>query len=406
MALSDAWLKANNNKDRDKTEVRTDRDGLSARVSPKGKITFQLRYRYDSKARRLDLGTYPLLGLKDAREQAQRLKAELEQGYDPRMVRLLEKQAIIEADSFEDLFRQWYEAYCKPNKAGHAEILRSFEIYAFPRVGKFPAGKISLHEWLDILEPLAKKVPSISERLLVNSKQAYKWAVKRRLVEANPLADINAHEDLRVTKGVGTRSLSDKEVAYLWQPLELSRMAAKNKLFVKLCLIYGCRNGELRVSEKKHFDLDEMVWSVPPENHKMGKLTKRPLLRPITEDIEPLIRSVIALSGPGKYMFNNSGTSEPMGRSSPLQLPYNLMQWLRKHEKYEMEHWSIHDLRKTARTNFSKLTEPHVAELMLGHKMPGEWEVYDHHHYLEEKTAAYSAWCQRLVKIVGGDSLL
>ena len=406
MALSDAWLKANSGKDRIKATIKTDRDGLGARVSPKGKITFQIRYRYAGNEKRVDLGTYPLIGLKAARAESDRLRAELEQGHDPKMVRLLEKQAIIDAESFEDLFRQWYEAYCKHNKASHVEILRSFELYVFPKVGHFPAGKITLHEWLDILERRAKKTPSIAERLLINTKQMYKWAVKRRMVEFSPLSEINAYEDLRVKKGIGTRSLSKDEIVHLWSSLQQSRMAAKNKLFVKLCLIYGCRGGELRISEKSHFDFKSKVWTVPKENHKIGKVTQKPLLRPITPEIEPIIKAAIKISGAGKYVFTNSGTNEVMGRSSPLQLPYNLMQWLRKHKEYEMEHWSIHDLRKTARTNFSTLTEPHVAEFMLGHKMPGKWEVYDHHHYLEEKTAAYSGWCQRLMEIVGCDSLL
>ena len=85
-----------------------------------------------------------------------------------------------------------------------------------------------------------------------------------------------------------------------------------------------------------------------------------------------------------------------MGTGAPLQLPYNIMQWLRRHEKYEMAHWSVHDLRKTARTNFSTLTEPHIAEIMLGHKLPGSWQVYDQYDYLPEQKEAYSAWCKRL----------
>ena len=79
------------------------------RIAPLGKITFQLRYRYDGGAKRLDLGTYPLLSLKDARAEGQRLKAQLEQGHDPKVIRLLEKQAILMADSIETLFRQWYD---------------------------------------------------------------------------------------------------------------------------------------------------------------------------------------------------------------------------------------------------------------------------------------------------------
>jgi hypothetical protein len=55
---------------------------------PRGKITFRLRYRYDGKPRRLDLGSYPLMSPKEARTEAQRLRARHEQGHDPQVVRL------------------------------------------------------------------------------------------------------------------------------------------------------------------------------------------------------------------------------------------------------------------------------------------------------------------------------
>ena len=40
MALTEVWLKANNGKARDKVEEIADRDSMSVRVSPKGKIVF------------------------------------------------------------------------------------------------------------------------------------------------------------------------------------------------------------------------------------------------------------------------------------------------------------------------------------------------------------------------------
>lgn len=106
MALSDTWLKANRGKNRASLEEHSDRDGLGVRVTPRGKITFQLRYRYGGTAKRLDLGTYPLMSLKEARAEAQRRKGQLEQGHDPKVVRLLEKQAILKADSVESLSGQ------------------------------------------------------------------------------------------------------------------------------------------------------------------------------------------------------------------------------------------------------------------------------------------------------------
>jgi len=140
------------------------------------------------------------MSLEAARDETQRLRASLEQGHNPKIIRLLEKQAIYKADSIEALFRQWYEAYCKKNKKGHHEILRSFEIYAFPKFGKLPAEKVTLHEWLALLEELVKVKPGIAERILINAKQMYKWGVKRRLLAASPLLEINAKGDLQIKK--------------------------------------------------------------------------------------------------------------------------------------------------------------------------------------------------------------
>jgi integrase len=334
MALSDTWLKANDGKARAGLEERGDREGLGVRITPKGKITFQLRYRLAGKPKRLDLDSYPLMTLKEARAEAQRLRARHEQGHDPQIVRLLEKQAIIQADSVETLFRAWYEAYCKKNKKGHHHILRSFELHVFPAIGRLPAEQVSLHEWLNLLEKHAMARPGIAERLLINAKQMLKWAVRRELIATSALAGINAKEDLQIKKLPGSRTLSGDEIARVWRAIDHSRMAAKNRLFLKLCLIYGCRNGELRQAEKGHFDFERSVWTVPVGNHKLGYATGKPLLRPITPEVAPLIRQAMALSSGSRYLFTNAGSDEPMGTSAPLALPYNVMQWLRRHEKF------------------------------------------------------------------------
>lgn len=399
--LSDAWLKANSGKLREKVEVVNDRDGMSARLTAKGKIIFQMRYRYSGSARRMDLGSYPLMSLKKARAECLRLRAKLEQGYDPKIVKQLEKQSRVEDQSIEYVFRQWYANYCKKNKKIHTEILRSFEIYLFPSIGSLPINQAKLHDWMTVLDPLAISKPAIAERLLTNSKQMLNWALRRQIIENNHLSQITAKADLNVKKSAGDRSLSDDEVKWVWFALDKSRMAMKNKLFLKLCLIYGCRNGELRLSKKEDFDFENEVWTVPKGNHKLGKATGKPLLRPIIDPIRPYLEQAILLSKGSDYLFTNSGDSDVMGRGAPLPLPYNIMQWLRKNKEYEMQHWSVHDLRKTARTNFSTLTQPHVAEIMLGHKLPGVWQVYDQYDYLSEQREAYGLWCERLSKIVG-----
>jgi hypothetical protein len=58
--------------------------GLRLRLSPKGGAVWQLAAKdTHGKARRVGLGDYPQVGLKQAREKARLLKARMDDGYDP-----------------------------------------------------------------------------------------------------------------------------------------------------------------------------------------------------------------------------------------------------------------------------------------------------------------------------------
>lgn len=88
-----------------------------------------------------------------------------------------------------------------------------------------------------------------------------------------------------------------------------------------------------------------------------------------------------------------------MSDKAPLSIPYNIMQWVRKNTGVEMAHWSMHDLRRTARTNFSAITSRDVAEIMIGHEIKGEQASYDYYDYLEEQTKAYNKWLDKLDRL-------
>jgi integrase len=401
MAVTDAWLKATNGKGIGIVVTRTDRDGLSVRISGNGKLTFQVRYRYNGKAKRMDLGSYPLMSLKKARDENLRLRFELEQGYDPSVVRSIEKQAIIYNKSLADLFATWYNTQCVHDVKKPEQIKRTFEIHVLPVLGKIPADKIMIQSWLSLLEDLSTKVPQIASRVLTQTKKLYKWGVKRGELSFNPLADITAKVDLKIKRPTGKRILSDDEIALIWKALRGTRISPHNKLMIKLCLFFGCRTGELRLAKKTDFDLETMIWTVPPENHKKGNKTEKPLIRPIISEIVPSLQRAIMLSKSKHWAFTQSNSNEPMRENAQIDTPYSLMQWLRKKEGIEMPHWSTHDLRRTMRTNMSTITPPHIAEIMVGHALPEMYQVYDHQHYLEEQDKAYIAWFKRIESIVG-----
>lgn len=395
MALTEAWLKANNGKSREKVEEVADRDSMSVRISPKGKIVFQLRYRFAGKAERLDLGTYPHLSLKDARSKVSDMRSLLDKGMNPKVEIRVQQQKYIDATTLKEVFDDWYESYCVKKKTFAKDIRNSFEHHVFPEIGDLPIDRITLQQWLAILEELAEEVPSIADRILTNAKQVLKWAKKRELLEVNVLSDIYAKEDLGIQKNRGKRFLSDEEIAMVWRAIEESKALLKNKIFLKLCLMYGCRNGELRKALKTDFDLKRKVWIVPVGNNKVGKKTGREIVRPILPAMEELIVEAMSLNN-SEYFLTNDDDVTPMGHGSSNSLAANVMERLRRHYNYHMPHWSLHDLRRTARTNFSAFTSRDVAELMIGHVMPGEQGTYDYYEYLPPQIDAYTKWLDKL----------
>lgn len=395
MSLTEAWLKTNNGKARDKVEEIADRDSMSVRISPKGKIVFQLRYRFAGKADRLDLGTYPHLSLKDARIKASEMRSLLDKGLNPKLEQRIQQQKYIEATTFKDVFDNWYDIYCVKKKSTAGAIKNTFEQHVFPDVGDLPINRITLQQWLSILESLAEDIPSIAERVLTNAKQVLKWAKKRELLDVNVLSDIYAKEDLGIEKNRGNRVLSDEEIAMVLMAINESNALLKNKIFLKLCLMYACRNGELRKAKKSDFDLKRKVWIIPVLNHKTGKKTGREMVRPILPEMEELIVEAISLNS-SEYFLTNDDDITPMGHGSSNSLAANIMERLRRHHDYHMKHWSLHDLRRTARTNFSAFTSRDVAELMIGHVMPGEQGTYDYYEYLPQQTEAYKKWIEKI----------
>lgn len=200
MALSDTWLRSVVGKAREKILVKSDRDGLSVRVSPKGKVVFQYRYRWADKGERIDIGSYPATSLKYARDEVIRLRGKLEANRNPKLVRKEEKRRALDAVTIESVIRRWHSAYCVKNKKGADQILRSFELHLFPKIGNMPHDIAKLHDWLEVLEPLSERLAGIADRLLINSKQAHTWAYKRKLIENRPLSDITG-KDMDIKKG-------------------------------------------------------------------------------------------------------------------------------------------------------------------------------------------------------------
>src|SRR6202011_5862977 len=61
--------------------------------------------------------------------------------------------------------------------------------------------------------------------------------------------------------------------------------------------------------------------------------------------------------------------------------------------EHGLEHFTLHDLRRTARTHLAYLgVRREVAERCLGHKLKGVEGTYDRHDYFNERRLTLSQW--------------
>ncbi|MDE9483734.1 tyrosine-type recombinase/integrase [Xenorhabdus bovienii] len=406
MAITDSWLRSTSGKPQEKMITKSDRDSLSVRITPKGKIIFQFRYRWDGKGDRIDIGTYPATSLKDARDAVIFYRGELEQHRNPKIVKRVRKESALSAVTVEGLIREWWKTTMQGTKIKADEILRSFEIHVFPKIGKLPHDEVSLHVWLALIESVSKRMPSIGKRILTYSKGAHRWAVRRGMTNLTPLSDVISSDlggkdtdtEIDINTEEGERTLSEDELVILFQLINAPKYNPRNALIIKLSLLFGCRISELLKAKIADFDCEKNIWIVPPRNHKTGRKSKKPIIRPIIPKAKELIEQAKILNHRSEYLFTVSG-DKPFARGSHVQIVRVLNKKMARNLS-DHTHWSIHDLRRTMRTGVSELTAPHVAEIMIGHKLPGIWQVYDKHTYLNEQREAYERWWDKLTKIV------
>lgn len=70
-----------------------------------------------------------------------------------------------------------------------------------------------------------------------------------------------------------------------------------------------------------------------------------------------------------------------------------------------LEHWTPHDLRRTAATHMNRLGINFIwVEKVLNHKLQGMLKVYNKHPYEDEKRAALDQWAAELRRIIAGES--
>lgn len=368
-----------------------DGNGLYFRVTASGSGFWVFMYTYNTKRNNITIGKYPDISLADAREKTLILRKQVANGNDPRIVKLRAKANPFK--TIDDLAVDWLESCSKRLKNPQIPS-RVYNKDIKPAIGAMRINDVSPIDVRDILEKINNsKRPTISNDALGYLKQLFRHGMKLGVVKSNP-ADAFRPADAGGIEKSRDHILSEGELKELFMLINknISSFGYENMLCVRLLLRLGVRKAELIQAPWSEFNLADQIWQLPATRSKTNTEFKIHL----SSSALLILNELKVFARGSDYLFPSRRTSKRSPCISPDTLNRAISNLLNKTEN-SIEHFTVHDLRRTFRSLLSELkVQPHIAERCLNHKLKGIEEVYDRYDYFEERVDALNKVAEHL----------
>jgi len=388
MALTDLAIKGA--KPREKAYKLSDSGGLYIEIAPSGGKWWRYKYRFEGKELRLSLGTYPDVGLREARERHAIERKKLASGVNPSASRKADKESKAEgnANSFEVVAREWWQAHMKNKAASHKDkVIRRFELYLFPWIGSKPISGITAPEILDTLKRIEKlNKLETAHRALQTAGQVFRYAVQTGRAIRDVTADLKGALPPTTVKHMAAFT-EPKEVAELLRAIDTFNGTFTVQCALKLSPLLFARPSELRMAKWADIDLEAATWQY------LVTKTKTDHLVPLSTQAVSILRELHPLSGHGEYVF--------MGGHSPLKpMSESAVNAALKRMGYDTQiDITAHGFRAMARTILHERLniDPHIIEHQLAHKVPDALgAAYNRTKFIEQRKIMMQQWADYL----------
>lgn len=361
-----------------------DGSGLSFRIT-KTDASWQLRYRHGGRPHWLTLGKYPDCSLKEAQKKATRERAKIGEGIDPIGEKRRAKAALKAAKTFRELAAD-YEVRAFPDLAqgSQKDYKRYFKNDILPRLGDLRIEEITGGEIVKMVEQIGKRSAVVARRAFTITSVVFSHGMAKHLARHNPCAGLKLKAILGKKKVIREGvSLSEDQLRTVLS--KLPTIGRTHALTFKIILATCVRKGEMRLAKREHLDLENGIWHIPAENSKNAKAIDIPLAPTVIDWFRELLEMGNGWVLPG--LSRQESISANTLNAALLRLGK------------DVPHFTVHDLRRTARTQLGKLgVDVITAEKCLNHSLGGLVDVYDRGDYFEERRKALELWADFLVR--------
>jgi integrase len=353
--------------------------GLGIRVYPTGGKSWFLRYGPIEARQRIVLGPYPTLSLESARNKARELVAGVKiGGRDPMGERKAERTARrkAETETFEALAARYLEEHAKRNKRprGWQEDERKLRVEVLPAWGSRPAADIRRADVRELLETVLEERGGVcANRTRALLSKVFSYGVEQERVESNPVYGVKR----LYTEKPRERVVTEEEVGVLW--VLFDRLQPTVGAAWRLILLTAQRPGEVLSMRWRDLERDSRGswWNLPAEltkTHRAHRVPLSPQALAVIEALRPLTGSsewVLASRADGKRLTWLSHSSARLREWSGL------------------EHFTPHDLRRTAATWLGRSgVRPDTIDQLLNHAAGRISRTYNRAGYDAEKRQA------------------
>ena len=387
MALTDTAIRQL--KAKDKNYKISDGEGLNILVRKSGTKSWQWKYRFIGKEKSLSMGSYPAVGLKEAR----RLKVEaqhlLSQNIDPSTKKQQAKQEFkkLHDGKFSTVADDWIKNQLPRWSTKYAtKTQQTLSNWIYPKLNDIPVANISSRDLLDILRAMeAAGIGETTRKMKGVLESIFTFAIVEGHIDNNPATGLE--KALKAVPRVNhQRSLSASKIGEFVYKVKNDTGHPSVCLGLMLLLHTNVRTNEIRYAQWHEIDLKKEIWTIPADKMKMKSDHKVPL----TKQSIQILKELKLLTGHQTWVVKSPNQiDKPLSENAFLNLLKRIGM---------TQDTTVHGLRATASTFLNEHGyRSDVIERQLAHVEKDQVrKAYNHAEYWEERSDMAQFWADHI----------
>ncbi|RDS76136.1 DUF4102 domain-containing protein [Alteriqipengyuania lutimaris] len=308
-----------------------DGGGLYLAIRPSGAKSWKLKYRWHGAEKKLTIGPYPAVSLREAREKRDEAKAQISAGTDPGAAKRARLRKVAVGETFEEVARTWHagkKAKLTDRYAG--ELLRRLEVNAFPLLGRKQIAAITPADVLEAIRRIEKRGSFVmAQEVRATMSEVFVWAIASGLAETDPAAIIRKALQPSVS-GRFPAVETVEEARDLLNAIDKrngNRGLVQTKLASRLLALTAVRPGVVRIAERDEFEQlegSEPFWRIPAAKMKLLAARKSDsrfdFIVPLAPAAAAAVSAAMEKSAHQSFLFPGANRDAPISDSTLSQL--------------------------------------------------------------------------------------